>query len=150
MICGYCAIGRLNSAIPPVKVMTIDSTVAKMGRSMKKCEIMANLRWIVASRKTSRRRHARLPATVGSTWPRLHRRSLADLGRGVFVGPGAVPRWTRAAADGAPLCSRSLRHRPQAPPPRKHGDQLGFDCHVRTNLLQPADHDQVVRLQSLS
>ena len=41
VICGYWAIGRLNSAIPPVKVMTIDSTVAKMGRSMKKCEIMA-------------------------------------------------------------------------------------------------------------
>ena len=38
VIGGYWAIGRLNSAIPPVKVMTIDSTVAKMGRSMKKCE----------------------------------------------------------------------------------------------------------------
>ena len=38
---GYCAIGRYNSAIPPISVITIDSTDAKIGRSMKKREIMA-------------------------------------------------------------------------------------------------------------
>ena len=37
---GYWAIGRKNSAIPPIKVMTTDSTVAKIGRSIKNREIM--------------------------------------------------------------------------------------------------------------
>ena len=37
---GYCATGRNSSAMPPVSVMTTDSTVAKMGRSMKKREII--------------------------------------------------------------------------------------------------------------
>src|SRR5437899_9375294 len=41
VIRGYCAIGREYNAIPPTKVMTTESTVAKMGRSMKKREIMA-------------------------------------------------------------------------------------------------------------
>ncbi|MGA2259408.1 MAG: hypothetical protein ABSG53_32435, partial [Thermoguttaceae bacterium] len=38
---GYCATGKENTAIPPASVMTMDSTVAKIGRSMKKCEITA-------------------------------------------------------------------------------------------------------------
>src|SRR6266404_2076441 len=38
---GYCAMGKNRSAIPPIKVMTTESTVAKMGRSMKKREIMS-------------------------------------------------------------------------------------------------------------
>src|SRR5437588_8551534 len=38
---GYCAIGKENTASPPASVMTTDSTVAKIGRSMKKCEIMS-------------------------------------------------------------------------------------------------------------
>src|SRR5205807_4849413 len=35
---GYIAIGRAHSAIPPASVITIDRTVAKIGRSMKKRE----------------------------------------------------------------------------------------------------------------
>src|SRR4051812_44845806 len=35
---GYWAIGSVNTAIPPASVITIESTVAKMGRSMKKRE----------------------------------------------------------------------------------------------------------------
>ena len=38
VICGYCAIGSVQTATPPASVMTIDSTVAKIGRSMKKRE----------------------------------------------------------------------------------------------------------------
>src|SRR5512135_46932 len=41
-ICGYWATGSVNSAIPPARVMTIDSTEAKIGRSMKKREITAD------------------------------------------------------------------------------------------------------------
>src|SRR6267143_59345 len=36
-IWGYCAIGRVESAITPTSVMTILITPAKIGRSMKKC-----------------------------------------------------------------------------------------------------------------
>ncbi len=38
---GYCAIGSVNTAIPPASVITIERTVAKMGRSIKKRENMA-------------------------------------------------------------------------------------------------------------
>src|SRR5262245_7331069 len=42
---GYCAIGSLITATPPMIRMTIERTVAKMGRSMKKREnIPASLR----------------------------------------------------------------------------------------------------------
>ena len=43
---GYWAIGSENTAIAPANVMTIDSTEAKIGRSMKKREITA----MIASR----------------------------------------------------------------------------------------------------
>src|SRR5262245_34272523 len=38
VICGYWASGRVQTATPPARVMTSDSTVAKMGLSMKKRE----------------------------------------------------------------------------------------------------------------
>src|SRR5438270_13686592 len=38
VIGGYCAIGNVKTAIPPARVMTMDSTAAKIGRSMKKRE----------------------------------------------------------------------------------------------------------------
>src|SRR5207248_6755001 len=40
VIGGYCASGRLRAATAPARVMTIDSTAAKIGRLMKKCENM--------------------------------------------------------------------------------------------------------------
>src|SRR4051794_2963936 len=41
-IWGYWASGRLNMAMPPASVMTIDRTDAKIGRSMKNREIKAD------------------------------------------------------------------------------------------------------------
>src|ERR1043166_4474910 len=38
---GYCAIGSCVSATPPTMMKTIDRTLAKIGRSMKKWEITA-------------------------------------------------------------------------------------------------------------
>ena len=38
-ISGYCAIGRRMNETPPRRMKTIDSTEAKIGRSMKKREI---------------------------------------------------------------------------------------------------------------
>src|SRR6185312_11041212 len=40
VIRGYWATGREYSAIPPIRVITTESTVAKIGRSMKNFEIM--------------------------------------------------------------------------------------------------------------
>src|SRR5687767_3621942 len=40
--CGYCDSGRLNAAIAPARVMTMDRTEAKIGRSMKKRGIIRN------------------------------------------------------------------------------------------------------------
>ena len=37
---GYCATGRANSATPPISTMTIASTFASTGRSMKNFEII--------------------------------------------------------------------------------------------------------------
>src|SRR5690349_9090662 len=37
-MCGNCAKGRLSRATPPARMMRIDSTEAKIGRSMKKRE----------------------------------------------------------------------------------------------------------------
>ena len=38
-IYGYCAIGNRKNATPPRITKTIETTDAKIGRSMKKCEI---------------------------------------------------------------------------------------------------------------
>jgi hypothetical protein len=35
-ISGYCAIGRLRRATRPARTMTIETTLAKIGRRMKK------------------------------------------------------------------------------------------------------------------
>src|ERR1700747_948214 len=38
-ISGYCATGRREKATPPRMTETMDTTAAKIGRAMKKCEI---------------------------------------------------------------------------------------------------------------
>ena len=38
-ISGYCATGRRRNATPPRMMNTIETTLAKIGRSMKKCEM---------------------------------------------------------------------------------------------------------------
>src|SRR6516162_6312524 len=38
-ISGYCAIGRRKNGTPPRMTKTIETTAAKIGRSIKKCEI---------------------------------------------------------------------------------------------------------------
>src|SRR5260221_9673964 len=53
---GYCEIGRKYRAIPPTSVMISDSTVAKIGRSMKKREIIAHLKPDRGDKETRRRK----------------------------------------------------------------------------------------------
>src|SRR3954463_2075750 len=51
LICGYCEIGRPWKARAPASTITIDSTAAKIGRSMKNTENMASAlgrRWSAA------------------------------------------------------------------------------------------------------
>ena len=49
VISGYWATGSVKTATAPASVMTIDSTAAKIGRSMKKREnIAASLQTILA------------------------------------------------------------------------------------------------------
>src|SRR6266480_424459 len=67
---GYCATGKENTAMAPVSVMTTDSTVAKIGRSMKKCENMSDTS-LLARRRLSQTRHGHLL--------RLHLHVRADL-----------------------------------------------------------------------
>src|SRR5579883_3142728 len=57
---GYCATGSEKNAIPPKSVMKIETTIAKIGRSMKKCE-----RFIVA-------RSVRLRFELDLAWLRRH------------------------------------------------------------------------------
>jgi hypothetical protein len=38
VICGYWARGNVKTEMPPASVITIDNTLAKIGRSMKKRE----------------------------------------------------------------------------------------------------------------
>src|SRR3954464_14727039 len=50
VISGYCAIGSVQTAMPPAKVITIESTEAKIGRSIKKREnIGFSGQWSVVS-----------------------------------------------------------------------------------------------------
>src|SRR5512144_3385991 len=60
-ISGYCATGRRKHATPPRITKTIETTDAKIGRSMKKCEI--RMRWrrplFRRWRRTARRSRAR-------------------------------------------------------------------------------------------
>src|ERR1700730_15038732 len=102
VICGYWATGRLTTATPPASVMTIDSTEAKIGRLMKKCEnifdrkVVGTLRRAVGLARSDRSgpalsaRPTRLWTLRRSVWIALLRAqadpvSVADPGRSPVV-----------------------------------------------------------------
>src|SRR3954447_20371142 len=78
-IWGYWASGRLNRAMPPASVMTIDRTAAKIGRSMKNREIRAEaLRprprprpWVARAGRPGGRFRLRPPAIARGPGPGL-------------------------------------------------------------------------------
>src|SRR6516162_6859612 len=62
-ISGYCAIGRRKKATPPTITNTIETTEAKIGRSMKKCEM--RIVELSGARKRLGRRRRRRAVVLG-------------------------------------------------------------------------------------
>src|SRR5262245_1719148 len=99
---GYCAIGRLKTAIPPASVMMIDITEAKIGRLMKKLENIDPLTSVPRVRPVDVRGEVVLPGRVAA----------ADFDRLVVLRESAGARspaaWSRqpprAGRNGASLC----------------------------------------------
>src|ERR1019366_9161055 len=78
---GYCAIGNENTASAPASVITMDSTVAKIGRSMKKCDSMSgspNCRSLRCLRWLPEGGHGDLLGLDLHLWPNLLERPHGD------------------------------------------------------------------------
>src|SRR5215467_1892171 len=57
-ISGYCAIGRRENETPPRMTKTIETTAAKIGRSIKKCEMRISVHSrVIGLAEDGRRRH---------------------------------------------------------------------------------------------
>src|SRR5262249_53659200 len=56
-ISGYCATGSRENATTPRITMTIETTAAKIGRSMKKCDIRMHYAYGVTDSEPAGRRH---------------------------------------------------------------------------------------------
>src|SRR5271157_755360 len=127
VIRGYWAMGSAKRAIPPIKVMTMDSTAAKIGRSMKNRAIMARARSALGLVLRRRRRPSWLVGGRG----RLRRGRLrrGRLRRG----------WLRRDS----ITSR-------VPAERRHGPLLGVDRHAGPDLLQAGHDDPFIGLKSFS
>src|SRR4249919_2296089 len=106
-ISGYCATGRRKNATPPRITKTIETTEAKIGRSMKKCEIRMGCRRPLfrllrrASRRGwPRRLGALLLGPNFLTRPRLHQAADHD----AIIGTDAI-------LDNAEIVRRKLTQR---------------------------------------
>src|SRR5436190_11066583 len=175
VIRGYWATGRLKRAIPPIRVMTTDSTVAKIGRSMKK---RAN---IPGPMKRDEMRGARGEGRGARgekhEWPHSSLTARAS----PLLLLGERKRWRvllldlRIAAAGAPLCRflslgagwrvgrrrfclvrlglrgtlSRRRVRSRRAGQRRHRGLLRLDFHTRADLLQSAHDNQLLRLETL-
>src|SRR5262245_2549744 len=126
---GYWAIGSCDRATVPTMTMTTDSTVAKIGRSMKKCESIGLLRCGTVSRC------GRSPdrATVGRPWH--SRREAQQATRPPPVVLSFLVGWfSRCARHGSTL---GLDFRPVAHPLDAVHDDPVPRLHALRNYLQP-------------
>src|SRR5581483_11531897 len=122
---GYWAIGRLSRAMPPTRVMTTDSTVAKIGRSMKNREITAG---------TPEKRDRGQKSGFRSFCPLSSVLCLLSLvGRGALAGRRAGQRRHGDALGPDPHARADLEQR--------------ADHHPVARLQPVADDAQAVRLQ---
>src|SRR5579884_1515741 len=95
VIGGYCANGRLKSATAPARVMTIDSTAAKIGRSMKKWESI-----------TAPQRATAILQSFNPTSPERQRRAEAP----VAGAPGLLDELSTLSSSPAPRFLFQTRH----------------------------------------
>ena len=127
--------------MPPVNVMTIDSTVAKIGRSMKNREIMAVAGVAWASRAGPVTSFLRADGDVPYRSGRGDGSSSAPCG--LDGGRAAAPSGSAAASPSA----RRVRWRFALGDAAASASLLRPDLHPRADLLQAADDDPVVRLE---
>src|SRR5688572_12934908 len=103
-ISGYCAIGSTRIAASPAITMKIDSTAAKIGRSMKKRDIMA-----YRSLKALTQRTQRTQRTKGTASLALLRRVRRRFRGGLVAGLGVFAWCALALVRGAfALAGRAL------------------------------------------
>src|SRR5712692_3266636 len=128
VICGYWATGRLMAATAPANVMTTESTAAKIGRSMKKCEnIWPSILGAGRSRLGALLFVCLFPCLLVSLsccflvclsrlGQQLHQRRLRRLRRRLHLDLdlGARPHTLHAADDDALSLRQSLLGHPQA------------------------------------
>src|SRR5438067_1277854 len=119
VICGYCATGKLTTATAPARVMTSDSTEAKIGRRMKKWENMAT---------TGRHQTADSRESIAGLRARLFLSGVLCLMSDVFLSRGQQPAQRRL---------RPLRRRLM----------LGLHLHAGADALHAADDDAVAGLE---
>ena len=135
---GYCATGSVNTATPPASTKTIDSTEAKIGRSMKKWEIMAVSGWssVVSCQRSV--------CSAGPTFAAIVVRRVADVPMDRLQ---HCPR-ARRRADGRPPESdrpvRSAQAQKPIPPPssapsRTRADPLRGDGREQARFAEPLD-----------
>src|SRR5690606_18077340 len=107
VISGYCATGSMKAATPPISTMTIDTTQAKIGRSMKKRESIGSLSLGGIDQQTGGSRPRRLS-------PARHHRNChgAAIRAQIVKTPGAQA--TRACQQNDQLCPDCRYWLPQA------------------------------------
>src|SRR5438105_7495599 len=87
---GYCAIGRLRIAARPASTIKIDSTAAKIGRSMKKRENMGRLFLRLWFLRLGRRLAGRIGIGVGDAHRRARPQAHQSLGDHAIAGLHAL------------------------------------------------------------
>src|SRR5690242_9025693 len=125
-ISGYCATGRRKNDTPPMITNTIETTAAKIGRSMKKCEIRIDRALLGLGRGAARGRRRRLLL-------RVHLR--------------ARPRAHQAVDDDVVVRLEPLLLGPVVPDHAQFPDRLA-ECHVALarDVLGVDHHDELARL----
>src|SRR5271166_4274287 len=112
VIRGYWAMGSAKRAIPPIRVITMDSTAAKIGRSMKNRAIMTRAplsAWVGPEEAKTAELVGRLAGSLASASLALESLASGPLALGRVAPwqhhvpcPGRVTAW--APARGGPTC----------------------------------------------
>src|SRR5665213_1459947 len=111
--CGYCAMGSVHTATPPANVITMDSTAAKIGRSMKNRENKVDPRrwsdylvgWVECTHETHRTLARPTVGLTGTLDPPYLARSLVTADTAFGAPPlGASTAFSRTFALSRTRC----------------------------------------------